>query len=80
MNAIDNMMIRAKNKIVKLKAKAVKKERGDETLVIKVMLIVIAVALGLMFRNTIGDIITSLLASAKTSIDGMFTEYTAPGV
>lgn len=75
MKVMDKLMICTGNKIKRIKAGMVEKARGDETLVIKVMLIVIAVALGLMFRNTIGEIITSLLGTAKSSIEGMFNEY-----
>jgi hypothetical protein len=82
MNTMDKFIIRGKLTAGRVKngASAVLKKmktkaQGDETLVVKVMLIVIAVALGLMFRNQIGEIIQNLLGNAKTQIDGMFSEF-----
>lgn len=71
---LDNLLINAKVSAAQKMAgfKLKRKANGDETLVIKIMLIVIAVVLITLFRDEISDLITELLADAKTKIQGMY--------
>ena len=78
MNKLNTFIIGTKLKLNnaiedKLGRMLAKKGRGDETLIIKVMLIVVAVFLVLIFRNTLKDIMDGLLTTVKTKIEGMFT-------
>ena len=78
MNKLNTFIIGTKLKLNnamedKLSRMLAKKGRGDETLIIKVMLIVVAVFLVLIFRNTLKDIMDGLLTTVKTKIEGMFT-------
>lgn len=78
MNKLNTFIIRTKLKLNnamedKLGRMLTKKGRGDETLIIKVMLIVVAVFLVLIFRNTLKDIMDGLLTTVKTKIEDMFT-------
>lgn len=62
-----------------------RKVSGDETLIIKIMLMVIAVALVIIFRNTLQAIIEELLTGnqgLKTKIQELYktTTQTTPGV
>lgn len=57
-----------------------RKVSGDETLIIKIMLMVIAVALVIIFRNTLQTIIEKLLTDPKdglqTKIQDLYTKTT----
>lgn len=72
---LDNAFISAKtlgtHTVNRLKAKAT----GDETLIIKIMLMVIAVALVLIFRDTLTTIIKNLLTGTnglQTKIEALY--------
>lgn len=77
MSKIDQLAISTKNRIVKSKEcgflhSLKKKVSGDETLIIKVFLIVVAAALVLIFREEIGKMITSLTSKASSKVEGMY--------
>lgn len=75
---IDKAIIGAKTavsaKVASLKAKAT----GDETLIIKIMLMVIAVVLVLVFRDSLKDIISNLLNGVQAQIQNMYNATTTP--
>ena len=72
-NALDRayigVKVRATQKLNALAAKAT----GDETLIIKIMLMVIAVVLVILFRDTLKTMITDLLAEVQTKVKAMYT-------
>ena len=77
MSKIDQLVIRTKNKIIKSKECGLlhlmkKKVYGDETLIIKVFLIVVAAALVIIFRDQIGSMISSLTNKASTKVESMY--------
>ena len=77
MSKIDQLVISTKNKITKSKECGLlhlmkKKVSGDETLIIKVFLIVVATALVIIFRDQIGSMISSLTNKASTKVESMY--------
>lgn len=50
-----------------------KKKAGDETLIVKIILMVVAVVLCILFRNTLTNIIISLLNGVQNNINGIYT-------
>ena len=75
---IDKALISAKNavsmKLAGFKAKAT----GDETLIIKIMLMVIAVVLVILFRSSLEKIIQSLLNGVNQGINNMYQGTVTP--
>ena len=73
MNKLNTLALKVQMKLADVAAtKLTKKANGDETLIIKIMLMVIAVVLILLFRDQLKNIIISLLANLNTKIDGMY--------
>lgn len=81
MRKFDSLVIATKikgaNALDTVKNAVSTKKDGDETLLVKIMLMVIAVFLVVIFRNTLKDIITTLLSQVSTKIQGMY-ETTTP--
>lgn len=75
MNKLDRIMIGAKIKagraFATMREKSLSKEHGDETLIVKVMLMVIAVALCVVFRDTISTVIENLIKSVEDKISSI---------
>ena len=71
-NALDRayigVKVRATQKLNALAAKAT----GDETLIIKIMLMVIAVVLVILFRDTLKTMITDLLKEVQDKVKAMY--------
>lgn len=82
MNKLDNLIVKAKIKknvaMEKTAAFFASKEHGDETLLVKIMLMVIAVVIVIIFRDTLKNIITELLNQVKTKIQGMYDSTIVP--
>jgi len=72
MNKLDKFLMNSKTKAQIALAGMKSKATGDETLIIKIMLIVIAVVLVILFRDTLADIVNSILEQVKTNVEGMF--------
>lgn len=76
MNKMDSLIITSKIKgralLDSISSKVSKKEHGDETLLVKIMLMVIAVFLIIIFRDTLKGIITTLLSEVQTKVQGMY--------
>lgn len=76
MNKVNSFIIaskmKEKNLVESFNEKISKKENGDETLLVKIMLIVIAVFLVIIFRDTLKGILTTLLTEVQTKIQGMY--------
>lgn len=76
MNKLDKAVISMKNyghlKTQSFMEKLKLKKNGDENLVVKIMLMVIAVFLVIIFRNTLKTIIETLLAQVQTKIESMY--------
>ncbi|MCR5720567.1 MAG: hypothetical protein K6F84_08375 [Lachnospiraceae bacterium] len=49
-----------------------KKVAGVDGLVVALVLIVVAVVVGLIFKDQISTLVTSLISTVKTKISGMF--------
>lgn len=70
---LNNMIIKAQIGLAKkAQEKMLAKKAGDETLIIKIILMVVAVVLCILFRNTLKDIITTLLANVETNISNIY--------
>jgi len=76
MRKIDKFLWNTKTKaqvaLMGVKAKAT----GDETLIIKIMLMVVAVVLVIIFRDGLDNMIDTLLSSVQSKINEMFTPTT----
>lgn len=72
MTKLDAMYIGAKTKAAGIVNRLAAKETGDETLIIKIMLMVVAVVLAIVFRDKIKEVITTLLTNVQTKITGMY--------
>lgn len=68
---IDKAIINAKTLAARTLSKGIlkRKEAGDETLIIKIMLMVIAVVLVLLFRDTLLSMIKNLLTNNSTGLE-----------
>ena len=53
--------------------KVATKKNGDETLIVKIMLMVVAVVLCILFRDTLSTIISTLLGNVSTWITSMYS-------
>ena len=71
-NALDRAYIGAKVRATQKLNALASKATGDETLIIKIMLMVIAVVLVILFRDTLKSMITDLLAEVQTKVKGMY--------
>ena len=72
---IDNFLIKTKVQAGKfVESKLTKKAAGDETLIVKIMLMVVAVAVVLVFRDGLKTIITNLLDNVGTKITDMYNK------
>ena len=70
---IDNLLIKAKVQAGKIvESKFTKKASGDETLIVKIMLMVVAVAVVLVFRDGLKTIITTLINNVGSKITDMY--------
>ena len=66
-------MNRKLNKLTSaIMTKIATKKNGDETLIVKIMLMVVAVVLCILFRDTLSTIISGLLANVETWITSMY--------
>lgn len=78
MEKLNNLLIGAKIKAAAMKEGIVEalksKETGDETLIIKIMLMVVAVVLVIVFRNEIRTVIETLIANVSQRIQGMYND------
>jgi len=76
MRKVDKFLWNTKTKaqvaLMGVKAKAT----GDETLIIKIMLMVVAVVLVIIFRDGLDNMIDTLLSSVQSKINEMFTPTT----
>lgn len=75
---IDNAIISAKTLATAKLAALKEKATGDETLIIKIMLMVIAVVLVLLFRNSLETIIKNLLTGVNEKITNMYQGTVTP--
>ena len=76
MNKLDTFIIRKKNQFLTHRDSLLaKKGKGDETLIVKIMLIAIVIALLVIFRNTISDIMASAMSKAQTIIENEMSNY-----
>lgn len=82
MNKLNSIAIRAKiygeNALSNVKTSMMQKKNGDETLLVKIMLMVITVVLVILFRDTLKSIITTLLTQVQEKIQGMYNTTTQP--
>ena len=82
MNKLNSIAIRAKiygeNALSNVRTSMMQKKNGDETLLVKIMLMVIAVVLVILFRDTLKNIITTLLTQVQEKIQGMYNTTTQP--
>ena len=80
MHKLDSLAINAnihgQNTLEKVQKKLFVKKKGDESLLIKIMLMVIAVVLVIVFRDALKDMITTLLSTVKERIQAMYTSTT----
>ena len=78
MEKLNNLLIGAKIKAAAMKEGVVEalksKETGDETLIIKIMLMVVAVVLVILFRDQIYDLIKTLVTSVSEKVQGMYNK------
>ena len=73
MKKLDTLVISAKCKAMKFVEEYLKKkEAGDENLIVKIMLIIAAVFLVLVFRDQIKDVIVNLITEANTKIKEIY--------
>ena len=70
---LNNMIIKAQIGLAKkAQEKMLAKKAGDETLIVKIILMVVAVVLCILFRNTLEGIITTLLTNVETHISNIY--------
>ena len=66
-------MNRKLNKLTSaIMTKIATKKNGDETLIVKIMLMVVAVVLCILFRDTLSAISSGLLANVENWITSMY--------
>lgn len=70
---LNNMIIKAQIGLAKkAQEKMLAKKAGDETLIVKIILMVVAVVLCILFRDTLKSIITTLLTNVETNINNIY--------
>lgn len=70
---LNNMIIKAQIGLAKkAQEKMLAKKAGDETLIVKIILMVVAVVLCILFRDTLKSIITTLLTNVETNISNIY--------
>lgn len=72
LNKIDGKLIKAQMVAENFKEKLSAKKAGDENLIVKIILMVVAVVLCILFRDVISDILRNLLDGVKTNINGIY--------
>lgn len=70
-----NLLVKANNKAVEMKAKAAlaKKDHGGKEIIVELGLAAIAVALLMVYRTEINTLVTGIMSSATTNIGNLFT-------
>lgn len=76
LNKIDGKLIKAQIVAENFKEKLSAKKSGDENLIVKIILMVVAVVLCILFRNVISDVMKNLLDGVKTNINGIYGSAT----
>lgn len=71
-NKVDDFIIKAKIRKEHIKEKLLKKHEGIDGIVVAILLIVIAVGVGIFFRNTIMTTISTALSTVDTKITALF--------
>lgn len=77
---LDSMIIKAQLRcanakeemMTRMSERALAKKAGDETLIVKIILMVVAVVLCILFRDTLKTVITELLTQVKTNISSIY--------
>lgn len=78
MEKLNSLLIGTKIRAAAMKegvVEALKSKRtGDETLIIKIMLMVVAVVLVILFRDQIYDVIKTLVTSVSEKVQNMYNK------
>lgn len=72
-NTLIKAQIKSTHALEGMSRKMMAKKAGDENLITKIILMVVAVVLCILFRDTLKSIITTLLNSVQSNVSGMFS-------
>ena len=68
-----NLLCRAKNKVQGIATAVMKKDKGGKEIIVELGLTVVAVALIVVFRTEIKGLVDSIMSTATTTINGLFS-------
>ena len=68
-----NLLCRAKNKVQGIATAVMKKDKGGKELIIEMGLTVIGVALLVVFRTEVKELVDGIMTTATTTITNLFT-------
>lgn len=57
--------------------KAWKDERGDTNIIAIILIILVVIALAVLFRDKIGEVVTNLFDQVDSQTSGFYTEYSS---
>lgn len=69
-NRLNLAIVNGKMKLEQLKSR---KEDGAKAIIVEIVLVVVAVALCVIFKDKIGDIVTDFMTKTKTKTDAIWS-------
>ena len=68
-----NLVCKAKNRVQGIATSVMKKDKGGKEIIVELGLTVVAVALIVVFRTEIKELVDGIMTAATTTITGLFT-------
>ena len=69
---MNKLVCKAKNKVQEMKTAIMASDKGGKEIIVELGLTVVAVALIVVFRDSIKTLVVSMMSSATTTITGLF--------
>lgn len=69
---MNKLVCKAKNKVQEMKTAIMESDKGGKEIIVELGLTVVAVALIVVFRDSIKTLVDSIMSSATTTITGLF--------
>ena len=67
-----NLVCKAKNRVQGIATSVMKKDKGGKEIIVELGLTVVAVALIVVFRTEIKELVDGIMTAATTTITGLF--------
>ena len=68
-----NLVCKEKNRVQGIVTSVMKKDKGGKEIIVELGLTVVAVALIVVFRTEIKELVDGIMTAATTTINGLFT-------